>query len=83
MAKEKEIIISSTNGIHAELAAKIVQAASKYSVDIELHYKDKIVDLKSILGLMSLAVPHGQNVRIVASGEKADEAIADITQILG
>lgn len=83
MATEKEIIIGSTNGIHAELAAKIVQAASKYAVDITLHYKDKVVDLKSILGLMSLAVPYGENVRIVAIGDKAQEAIADITKILG
>lgn len=79
----KEIVISSTNGIHATLAAKVVQAASKYSVDITLHYRDRIIDLKSILGLMSLAVPYGENVKIVASGERADEAIKEITQILG
>ncbi len=79
----KEIIISSTNGIHASLAAKVVQAASKYSVDITLHYRDRVIDLKSILGLMSLAVPYGENVRIVASGERANEAIKEITKILG
>lgn len=79
----KEIVISSTNGIHASLAAKVVQAASKYSVDITLHYRDRIIDLKSILGLMSLAVPYGENVKIVASGERANEAIKEITKILG
>ena len=79
----KEIMISSTNGIHAALAAKVVQTASKYSVDITLHYRDRIIDLKSILGLMSLAVPYGENVKIVANGERADEAIKEITQILG
>jgi phosphocarrier protein HPr len=79
----KEIVLSSTNGIHASLAAKVVQAASKYSVDITLHYRDRIIDLKSILGLMSLAVPYGENVKIVASGERANEAIKEITKILG
>ena len=79
----KEIIISSTSGIHAALAAKVVQAASKYSVDITLHYRDRVIDLKSILGLMSLAVPYGENVKIVASGDRADEAISDIIKILG
>ncbi len=79
----KEITISSTNGIHAALAAKVVQTASKYSVDITLHYRDRIIDLKSILGLMSLAVPYGENVKIVANGERADDAIKEITQILG
>lgn len=79
----REITISSTNGIHAALAAKVVQTASRYSVDITLHYRDRIIDLKSILGLMSLAVPYGENVKIVANGERADEAIKEITQILG
>ena len=40
----KEITLKSTVGLHASLAVKIVQAASKYAVDIELHYEDKVVD---------------------------------------
>lgn len=79
---EKEIIIKSTTGLHASLAVKIVQAASKHAVDIELHYKDKVVDLKSILGLMSLAIPRGENVRIIATGQHAAEAIKEISAIL-
>lgn len=78
----KEIICKSTEGLHASLAVKLVQTASKYAVDIELHYQDKVVDLKSILGLMSLAVPKGENVRIVANGNNAEEAINDIASIL-
>lgn len=80
---EKEIMIKSTTGLHASLAAKVVQSASKYNVDIELHYQDKVVDLKSILALMSLAVPRGENVRIIARGTRAEEAIKDVSGILG
>ena len=76
-------MIKSTAGLHAMLASKIVRAASKYEVEIDLVYKDKTVDAKSILGLMSLAVPSGENVRLVATGEKADLAIKDIEKLLG
>ena len=79
---EKQIVVKSTVGLHASLAAKIVQAASKYSVDINLHYHDKTVDVKSILGLMSLAIPSGENVVIEATGDQAEFAIADIATIL-
>ena len=79
---EKQIVVKSTVGLHASLAAKIVQAASKYSVDINLHYHDKTVDVKSILGLMSLAIPSGENVVIEASGDQAELAINDIATIL-
>lgn len=79
---EKKIIVKSTVGLHASLAAKVVQAASRYSVDINLHYHDKVVDVKSILGLMSLAIPQGENVTIVATGEQAEKAIDDIAELL-
>jgi phosphocarrier protein len=32
---------------------------------------------------MSLAVPYGENVRIVARGSRAEEAIKDVSSILG
>jgi len=80
---EKTITIKSTAGIHAELAAKIVQTASKYDVDIRLVYQHVTIDAKSILGLMSLAVPQGENVKLVAKGEKADVAIQEIEKIIG
>ena len=82
---EKQIIIKSTNGIHAELASKIVQAASKYAVDVVLYYKDKTIDLESSLGYMSLAVPYGDNVRLVASGSKdeTEQVIKEIEELVG
>ena len=80
---EKKIVIKSTVGLHASLAAKVVQSASKFDVDIKLHYKDKVVDVKSILGLMSLAIPSGENVVLVATGDQALTAIESIEKILG
>lgn len=79
---QKQIVVKSTVGLHASLAAKVVQAASYYSVDITLHYHDKEVDVKSILGLMSLAIPSGENVIIEAEGAQAEAAIDDIAAIL-
>ncbi|HIT50387.1 MAG TPA: HPr family phosphocarrier protein [Candidatus Pelethenecus faecipullorum] len=79
---QKQIVVKSTVGLHASLAAKVVQAASKYSVDINLHYHNKVIDVKSILGLMSLAIPRGENVVIEATGDQAEAAIADIASIL-
>ncbi len=79
---EKTILIKSTAGLHAELAAKIVQTASKYDVDIKLVYQHVTIDAKSILGLMSLAVPQGKDVKLVATGDNAEAAITDIAKIL-
>ena len=75
---ESKILIESTDGLHTRLAVNMVQAANKYSCDVRLVYEDKIVDLKSILGLMSLAIPQGKEVMLVAEGQNAELAIQDI-----
>lgn len=75
---ERKILIESTDGLHTRLAVNMVQAANKYSCDMKLVYEDKIVDLKSILGLMSLAIPQGKEVVLIVSGTDADLAIDDV-----
>ncbi len=80
---KKTIELQSTAGLHAALASKLVQAASNFDSQIWIEYKDKIVDAKSILGLMSLAIPSGQDVLIVAEGNEAEKAILDIAKLLG
>jgi phosphocarrier protein len=80
---KSEVMINSTAGLHASLASKIVQLSSKYDADVRIEYTDKIVDAKSILGLMSLAVPKGENVKCIAEGPDAEEALNEIKKILG
>ena len=52
----------------------LVQAASKFNSDVTLEYNGKSVNLKSIMGVMSLGV--GQNADVVISADGADEAEA-------
>lgn len=80
---QKEIVLKSTVGLHAKIASKLVQLATRYSVEVKLYYNDQVVDAKSILGLMSLAIPSGENIKLVANGEQADIAIAEIVKLLG
>lgn len=82
MIKKEVLIVEDTEGLCARLAQKVVQAASKYESDILLKYRNKEVDVKSILGLMSLAIPEGERVEIIATGEDADEVIADLKKII-
>lgn len=77
-----EIIIKNTKGLHASLAAKLVKVTSKCDVDVKLYYKDKVVDLKSILGLMSLAIPSGENIKVTSVGPDAVVALKEIEELL-
>ena len=79
---KKEIVIQSTEGLHAALASKLVHLAASFQSEVFLEYSDKQVDAKSVLGLMSLAIPPGGNVNVVAEGSDASEAIDEITKVL-
>ena len=79
---KKDIIIKSTSGIHAALASKIVQMSHQYEAEVKLHYKDKVIDIASILGLMSLAVPEGENITLTAEGKDAAKVIENIEELL-
>ena len=65
--EKKEFHIVAETGIHARPATLLVQTASKFNSDINLEYKGKSVNLKSIMGVMSLGVGQG-------SVDGADEA---------
>ena len=72
--EKKEFHVIAETGIHARTATLLVQAASKFNSDITLEYQGKSVNLKSIMGVMSLGV--GQNADVVISADGADEAEA-------
>ena len=61
-------------GIHARPATLLVQAASKFESNIELEYNGRKVNLKSIMGVMSLGV--GKDADIVIYADGADEEAA-------
>ena len=80
---KQEVILQSTKGLHASLASKIVQLSHQFDATIQIHYADQIVDAKSILGLISLAIPYGENVSIITDGADAEEALQALRKLLG
>ncbi|WP_407372416.1 phosphocarrier protein HPr [Carnobacterium sp.] len=80
--EKREFHVVAETGIHARPATLLVQTASKYSSDINLEYKGKSVNLKSIMGVMSLGVGQGADVTISADGSDEAEALAGIEETM-
>ena len=80
--EKKEFHVIAETGIHARPATLLVQAASKFGSDINLEYNGKSVNLKSIMGVMSLGVGQGADVTITAEGDDEKEAIAAIAETM-
>ncbi|WEG10928.1 phosphocarrier protein HPr [Pullulanibacillus sp. KACC 23026] len=80
--ESKTFKVVSEAGIHARPATAIVNEANQYAAEIEITYKDKTVNLKSIMGVMSLGIAHGADITITAEGSDAKEAIEGLTDRL-
>ena len=78
----KSFLIIDETGIHARPATILVQTATKFESNIELEYNSKKVNLKSIMGVMSLGVGKGAEVTIYADGKDEEEAIEAISETL-
>ncbi|EZH66793.1 MULTISPECIES: phosphocarrier protein HPr [Geomicrobium] len=76
---EKTFTITADTGLHARPATQLVHKASQFSSEIEMEAKGKKVNLKSIMGVMSLGVGKGGEIKILISGNDEEEAMNAIT----
>ena len=79
---QKTFHVTAETGIHARPATLLVQAAGKFNSEINLEYKEKKVNLKSIMGVMSLGIGSGSDITITAEGSDEQEALNAIEETL-
>ena len=79
---QREITITNRLGLHARAAAKLVGTASGYSADITLEKNGQRVNGKSIMGVMMLAASKGSVLRITIAGEREDEAMQALVELI-
>ena len=80
--KEQSFHITADTGVHARPATLLVNKAGQYQSEIELTYNEKTVNLKSIMGVMSLGIPKGADIKISANGSDEEEAIQGISEVI-
>ncbi|MBP2241020.1 phosphocarrier protein [Cytobacillus eiseniae] len=80
--KKSTFEVIAESGIHARPATGLVQVASKFSSEVFLEYKEKKVNLKSILGVMSLGVGQGAQISIYTDGADEEDALSAIENFM-
>jgi phosphocarrier protein HPr len=79
---EKTFTITAESGIHARPATALVQVAGQFDSEINMDYNGRSVNLKSIMGVMSLGVPSGGQIKITADGKDAEAAISALSNAI-
>lgn len=80
VATSEAIVIPNPVGLHARPAAVLANLAKKYKSDIRLKFGDKTANVRSVVGLMGLAIGRGETVYLEATGSDATAAIAELTE---
>lgn len=75
-------VITSESGLHARPATKLVQSVANVASDVDLQYNGKTVNLKSIMGVMSLGIPKNAEVKIIANGSDEEDAIKAVHKVM-
>ncbi len=79
---EKEVKVLLNTGLQARQAALFVQEANRFNSDVYLEKENKKVNAKSIMGIMSLAISKGTNIKISADGSDEENAVDALTALV-
>lgn len=78
----RDILVNLEHGLEARPIALLVQEASKYDSKIYIQSKDRRVNAKSIMGMMTLALDNGEMLEVSADGSDEQVAVTGIEHFL-
>ena len=81
-AIQRTMTIIHRQGLHARPAALFVQLAKRFTSRVTVKKGRKIVDGKSIMGLLTLAANPGARIVVVTDGADAAEALDELCRIV-
>lgn len=80
--KTQQLTVVDPLGIHARPASQLVAKATPFASSIEIRTEEKAANLKSILGVMGLALKQGSQFTLVVEGEDEEQALAALTILI-
>ena len=80
--QHKEIEIINKLGLHARASAKFTKLASQFQCEVWLTRKDRKINAKSIMGVMTLAASKGSIIEIETIGEDESEAMTALVALV-
>ncbi|WP_153720929.1 HPr family phosphocarrier protein [Sporosarcina cascadiensis] len=80
--EECKFIITDPAGIHARPASILVQTANQFVSNIDIVFRERTANLKSIIGVMALGIPVHAVISIRATGADEESAIKAFSEAI-
>ena len=78
----QEVTVNNEVGLHARPATYFIQKANEFKSGICLLKKERRVNAKSLLGVLSLGIVKGTTITLIADGPDAKEAVEALAQLV-
>ena len=78
----KEVMVQNRVGLHARPATFFIQKANEFKSSIWVEKEERRVNAKSLLGVLSLGIVGGTNIRIIADGSDEQEAVDSLVDLV-
>lgn len=80
---ERKVVVVLQQGLHARPASQFTKTASSFESDIRIGKGENLVNAKSIIGVLTLAVEEGEEVTLTAEGPDEQQGIEALERFLG
>ena len=78
----KVVSVKNQVGLHARPATFFIQKANEFKSSIWVEKEERRVNAKSLLGVLSLGIVGGTNIRIIADGADEQEAVEGLVSLV-
>ena len=82
MALQREVPLLHKTGLHLRAAGRFAETAARFASEVHLAVGGRKVNAKSVLDILTLGAGPGIQLRIVAEGPDAGEALDELEQLV-
>jgi phosphocarrier protein len=79
--KKAFFTVKNSKGLHTRPSTELVKCTASFNSNINLFYRNCIVNGKSLLDILMLAAGRGARIKVEAVGDDADEAVRTLLKL--
>ncbi len=78
----KDVTVKNQVGLHARPATFFIQKANEFKSSVWVEKEERRVNAKSLLGVLSMGIVGGTNIRIIADGVDEQAAVDSLVKLV-
>ncbi len=78
----KDVTVQNQVGLHARPATFFIQCANEFKASIWIEKEERRVNAKSLLGILSLGIVGGTDIKVIADGADEKEAVNSLVDLI-